>query len=287
MARERYLIVGLAKTGTTAVAMTVRNTLRIQGFCMEPRDLATIEAETDDRLVIKILFDHWLDRTEQLRKFFYDNGDDRPSATIVIVRDPRDEAISRLHYLAYNYFSTRPTTEDDRAAWLEIFCQKEAAPETVGLIDMENRLKSRFGSGFLVGRQVYESFLQFIDDLIRANAETTCLLRYEDFVANTIPAGSLQRLLSGSRNVGPWFHRVHRSGSSGEWQYFLTDHDLSVINGLCEPVLKRFGYSMERKPTGQKPSHTTGSSYVDKLISEGRSSYLESQLSQVFQQTSR
>src|SRR5262249_44511086 len=152
-----------------------------------------------------------------------------------IVRDPRDEAVSRLHYLAYNYFSTRPTTEDDRAAWLEIFSRKEAAPETVGLIDMEKQLMSRFGSGFLVGRHVYESFLQFIDELLRTRAATTLLLRYEALVGNTIPAGPLQTLLSGSRNVGPWFRRVHRSGSSGEWQYFLTDEDLAVINGLCEP----------------------------------------------------
>jgi hypothetical protein len=282
MARERYLIVGLAKTGTTAVAMTVRNTLRIQGLCMEPRDLATIEAETDERLVIKILFDHWLDRVEQLQKLLRDeNG---PSATIVIVRDPRDEAVSRLHYLAYNYFSTRPTTEDDRAAWLEIFSQKEAAPKTVGLIDMEKQLMRRFGSGFLVGRRVYESFMQFIDGLLRTRADTAHLLRYEDFVGNTIPAGSLRTLLSGCRNVGPWFRRVHRSGSSGEWQHFLTDHDLAVINRLCEPFLRRFDYSLVRTSPAQTPPQTTSSGYVDKLIHEARSSYLESQLSQVFQQ---
>ena len=53
-------LIGLAKTGTTAVAMTLRNTLQIEGFCMEPLDLAKIEEETDERLVIKISFDHWI-----------------------------------------------------------------------------------------------------------------------------------------------------------------------------------------------------------------------------------
>lgn len=35
MARERYLIVGLAKTGTTAVAMTVCNTMKVRQILTE------------------------------------------------------------------------------------------------------------------------------------------------------------------------------------------------------------------------------------------------------------
>ena len=43
MSRERYLIVGLGKTGTTAVAMTLANTLKIADVLLEPKDLTTIE----------------------------------------------------------------------------------------------------------------------------------------------------------------------------------------------------------------------------------------------------
>lgn len=66
-----------------------------------------------------------------------------------------------------------------------------------------------------------------------------------------------------------------RATSSGEWQYFLTDRDLVVINGLCEPFLQRFGYALEREPTAQTPSPAIGSGYVDRLISEARSLYSE------------
>jgi hypothetical protein len=279
MSRERYVIVGLAKTGTTAIAMTLRNTLRIEGFCMEPQELAVIEAETHDRLVIKILFDHWLGRIRQLQDFFSNSSNGGAPFTIAIVRDPRDEAVSRLHYLAYNYFSTRPTTDDDRADWLEIFRRKEEAPNSVGLVDMENQLKRRFGAGFLVGRQVYEAFVQFIDELLGAVKEKAYLLRYEDFVGGTIPAGPLQSWLSGNRNVGPWFRRVHRHGSSGDWRGFLTDEDLAVVNSLCKPFLRRFSYSFEREvakteAAARNLSRKTGSDYVDNLITEARRDYL-------------
>jgi hypothetical protein len=275
MAREWYLIIGLAKTGTTAVAMTLRNTLQIEGFCMEPKDLAAIEAEGHERLVIKILFDHWLSRADQLKEFLRDTKNGAAPATIAIVRDPRDEAISRLHYLAYNYFSTRPATDDDRAAWLDIFQRKETAPDSIGLIEMENELKERFGTGFIAGSHVYDAYRQFIDDMMARNAAPVHLLRYEDFIDNKIPDEPLRALLSGSRNVGPWLRRVHRSGSSGDWRHFLTDGDLVILNRLCAPFLQRFDYPLERTATHKTPSRETGSDYVDGLIGEARKLYAE------------
>jgi hypothetical protein len=58
MSRQWYVIVGLAKTGTTAVAMTLLNTLRIPAFCMEPEDAAEVAPFAGhQRLVVKILFE--------------------------------------------------------------------------------------------------------------------------------------------------------------------------------------------------------------------------------------
>ena len=279
MSRERYVIVGLAKTGTTAIAMTLRNTLRIEGFHMEPQDLATLGATRNDRVIIKLLFDHWVNRADQLREFLCGTNGDVAPTTILVVRDPRDEAISRLYYFAYNYFSTRPTTEDDRASWLEIFRQKEATPQSIGLIDMQNQLIARFGLGFLINRQIYEAYLQLIDDVIGTGKNTAHLLRYEDFVARTIKDQQLQTLLAGSREVGATFRRVYRAGSSGQWRTFLTDDDLAALNNLCEPLLRRFDYPFEREAaTAEAGANTlsrrTGSDYVDNLITEARRDYL-------------
>jgi hypothetical protein len=180
------------------------------------------------------------------RDFARPSFDEQAPTTIAIVRDPRDEVVSRLHYAAYAYFSTRPTTDEERAAWIDIFRRKEDNPDSIGLIDMQTKIKSRFGVGFLPGRSLYDAYCRFIDEIIDPRASGVHLLRYEDFVHDAIPNEPLLTLLAGSHDVGPKLRRVLRSGSSGDWQRFLTDKDLSIINSTCEPFLRRFEYAVER-----------------------------------------
>jgi hypothetical protein len=275
MSRELYLVVGLAKTGTTAVAMTLADTLKVPDVLLEPKEPTTVErfSASCEQLVVKIIFDHWQTHAEALRTLVRPPLAAYAPTTIVIVRDPRDEAVSRLHYAAYDYFSTRPTAQDDRSAWIDIFRRKEETPDSVGLMDMQSQIMSRFGVGFLSGRHLYDAYCQFIDDIGASGGPRVYLLRYEDFVRGSIPDELLQTLLSGSHDVGPTFRRVFRSGSSGDWQHFLTNQDLSVINGVCEPVLRRFEYPFERGITLGRPSRATGSDYVTRLIDEARSSF--------------
>jgi hypothetical protein len=86
-------------------------------------------------------------------------------------------------------------------------------------------------------------------------------------------------LLSGSRNVGSAFRRVHRRGSSGDWHAFLTDDDLASLNGLCESYLRRFDYPFERNAARVNASDAlskiTGSDYVNGLITEARRDFRE------------
>jgi len=274
MDRSWYLVIGLAKTGTTAVAMTLRNTLRIEDCCMEPSDFPEIEAKAKNRLVIKILFDHWQGRSHQLSAHFRDlKGYDL--TTIAIVRDPRDEAISRLHYVAYDYFSKRPTTLCDRTAWLDIFYRKEDAPKSLGLIDMQRYLQDRFGVGFLASKSLYESYSQFIE---ADQSGKRYVLHYEDFISNSVSDERLQHLLSGSRHLPPSLRRVFRTGSNGQWRDFLTDDDLICINAMCSQYLRCFGYPLtrDRKADGRDANDVasrTGSEYVAKLIDEARHAY--------------
>jgi hypothetical protein len=278
MACEWYLIVGLAKTGTTAVAMTLLNTLKGFEFLVEPRELTTIEqASAGERRVIKIIFDHWQARVDSLKSFVRNSYGGHALTTIAIVRDPRDEAVSRLHYAAFDYFSTRSTTEGERAAWIEIFRRKEEAPDGIALIEMQDQLMSRFGCGFLSAKDLYETYRTFIDDIMEIGAPAVHLLRYEDFVSNTFANEALQAILSGSRDVDPKFRRVYRSGSSGAWQHFLTDSDIEVINETCKQFLRQFNYPFDRTRTPEKLCRATGSDYVAKLIDEARSRFRETE----------
>ena len=129
---ERYVVVGLAKTGTTIVATTILRTLKISAFCMEPDEAADLAPFAQHpRLVIKVLFDLFRSKPGELLSIC--------DAPVIVAIDPRDEVVSRLHYLAYAYFLTRPTTEDDRNAWLDIFRDKETCAN-YGVLDIERRL---------------------------------------------------------------------------------------------------------------------------------------------------
>ena len=272
MSRELYLIVGLAKTGTTAVAMTLANTLRVADILLEPKEATKIEQfSACERLVTKIIFDHWQTRADQLKALVRPQLSGHSPTTIVIVRDPRDEAVSRLHYAAYEYFSTRPTTEDERVAWIDIFRRKEETPHGVAWTDMLSQIRNHFGVGIFPKRALYDAYCQFINDIIAPAAQGIHLLRYEHYVCQTIQDDHLRTLLSGSHDVGPMLRRVFRSGSWGDWQHFLTDQDLSVINETCEAFLRRFEYPFERTGVLGRPSRTTGSDYVTRLIDEARS----------------
>jgi hypothetical protein len=274
MSREWYLVVGLAKTGTTAVAMTLRNTLKVPQLLMEPKNGEEIEAVRGyQRLVIKCLFDHWQSHAGELESLIKGTRADPPPITIAIVRDPRDEAVSRLHYAAFAYFSSRPTTDGERAEWIEIFRRKEETPDSIGLLDMQEQIQARFGSGFLAAKGLYEAYVRFVDGITSSASPTVYLLRYEDFVDERIPHEVLRRILSGDRDVGPGYRRVHRRGSSGDWQQFLTDRDLAVINTTCAPFLRRFHYPLERSGMVTKSPRATGSDYVVKLIDEARSQF--------------
>lgn len=266
-AREWYVVIGLAKTGTTVVATAVLRARGIARFCLEPESAAEIEAlAASDRLVIKIIFDIWMQRSDALTRLC---GGPHVT-TIATVRDPRDELVSRLHYLAYDYFSKRETTPDDREDWIDIFRRKEEAPERIGLLDMREQILARFGRGFGPLPELHESYADFLDEL----AGAVHLLRYEDFVRGTVGEPALERLLAGAHDVGPQLRRVHRSGASGAWNSFFTERDVAVFNERFKPFIERFGYPLERRAGTAPPSPATGSDYVARLIEEARALYL-------------
>ena len=174
MSRDWYFIVGLAKTGTTSIAMTLANTLGVSDVLVEPKELTTIEQyNAQTRIVIKIIFDHWQTRSESLRDVVTRTVERRTPTTILIVRDPRDEAVSRLHYAAFEYFSKRSTTAQDREAWIDMFRRKEENPQNIGLIDMQTEMLTRFGVGFLPGRALYETYCRFIKDVSTPDASAS------------------------------------------------------------------------------------------------------------------
>jgi len=271
MGCEKYVIVGLAKTGTTVIARTLQRTLQIPNFCMEPKNPAEIAraAINCERLVVKILFDHWQDRLDDLAEVCAGDGTSPPPTVFFVVRDPRDEIVSRLHYFPYAIFTSKPSTPEQRASCIALFERKEASPETIGLLDLQEDLWRMFGRRFFHPGVLHQRYAEFVQGFVDRPDDRTYLLRYEEFISRTIPEPPLQAMLSGAQEVPQQEQRVLRSASSGAWNRFFSDRDTAFFNQYFEMFLVKFGYSLERRPDAGPPvSGTIGSKYVAKLIEE-------------------
>jgi hypothetical protein len=271
-----YIVLGPAKTGTTVVARTLVNAVMPDGFSMEPASRQELESlRAKKRVVVKIIFDSW---REQLNDLAGVCAGDRPAGvptTICLVRDPRDELVSRLHYFAYNFFSTRPTTDEQRTSWLMVFQKKEANSGGVSLLDMEEELWRTFGEGFRPAPDLHPSYIQFVEALHARTSKHAHVLRYEEFIDRRIPP-DLNGLLSGTQQVHALEQRVYRSGSQGVWHRFFTDRDAEFYNSYFMQFLLKFDYPLPRNgEIGPPVSSSTGSAYVARLIDEARAAYVQ------------
>jgi hypothetical protein len=276
MQRDWYIVVGPAKTGTTVVARTLLNGVMPDGFSMEPASRQELEAlRGAKRVAVKIIFDTWREQLADLSAVCAGGEQAGAPTTICLIRDPRDELVSRLHYFAYSFFATRPTTDEQGTSWIRIFQKKEADPDGVSLLDMEEELWRTFGEGFRPPPELHRSYIQFIENL-RALPNNKChVLRYEDFIDRCLPA-DLNAFLLGPQLVHPLEQRVHRSGSKGAWLRFFTDRDAEFYNRYFEHYLTTFNYPLARNAEGAHPvSSQTGSAYVARLITEARALYAQ------------
>jgi hypothetical protein len=276
MQRDWYIVLGPAKTGTTVVARTLVNAVRPDGFSMEPASRQELEAlRGTKRIAVKIIFDTWREQLSDLTAICAGNEQTGIPTTICLIRDPRDELVSRLHYFAYSFFATRPTTDEQRTSWITIFQNKEADPDAVSVLEMEEELWRTFGEGFRPPQELHRSYLQFVEDLRALPANKCHVLRYEDFIDRHIPP-DLKGLLLGPQLVHPLEQRVHRSGSKGAWNRFFTERDTEFYNQYFEQYLITFGYPLARNAEiGPAISSGIGSAYVARLIDEARATYAQ------------
>ena len=99
MQRDWYIVLGPAKTGTTVVARTLLNGVMPDGFSMEPASRRELEAlRGAKRVAVKIIFDTWRDQLGDLTTVCAGNEQAGVPTTICLIRDPRDELVSRLQF---------------------------------------------------------------------------------------------------------------------------------------------------------------------------------------------
>lgn len=262
----RYLVVGLAKTGTTVISKTIQNSAGIQNYYLEPKSIYFFESlgeQTGDG-VVKILFDHWNARRRLLNAIIHNELATNFAANIFITRDPRAELISRLNYVAYPYFLNGAATQQDADDWIDLFRRKETDP-TFSLRALIEALHKRFDVSFTdtvatVSRQ-YATYVGHLP------AQNRVLIRYEDFLASKLDDHPLRHLFVGSREVGSEYQRTRRSGDREDWRAFVTPADLAWLNEKLAAPIEALGYDLDVELGGAVDPENC-SRYVERIIAE-------------------
>lgn len=260
---KRYLVVGLAKTGTTAISKAIQASFGIERYSLEPKTPAFFAsmANQDHDWVVKILYDHWMDRPRLFNALVHDEFRTSFDRNVFIVRDPRAELISRLHYVAWPRFLAKERSREEEQAWIELFRRKESDP-SFSLREMLDALQSEHGVNFTRSFQRNAAYARYVSKLPEARRQ---IVRYEDFAGGTADPA----LFAVPADVGDELERTNRTGGADDWTAFLTPDDLAWLNGSLKEALEPMGYPLEVQVGGEiDPAHS--SRYVEGLIETAR-----------------
>jgi hypothetical protein len=251
-----YLIAGLAKSGTTILFSRLKQAItpEPETFFEPDRDeqlQEILEAGATSHTLTKVLIGRVTSQNHSIKQF------DRH---IVIYRDPRDQFISMLLYLFYDFQVSGDHVAYQKAlAALTRKVQDPGAHSTIDLYNLVAGLVSR--APIAVFGNLHREQRDYI------HAFSPHLLRYEDFVDSKL-ASTEQYLALGLRNdaqVPDVYHRVARSKAYGDWKHWLSEQDLDYINNEWGDTIQTLGYPLETRPGQLSIPNSTSLDYVSQF----------------------
>lgn len=253
-----YLIAGLAKSGTTILFSRIQHALQPapQTFFEPDTDeqLASIlEAGTDTGVnnastLSKVLIGRVTSANQLLRKF---------QRHVLIHRDPRDQFISMLLYLFYDFKLNNDSQAYQKA--LQALAQKVEAPEQHSTIELYTTIAGLVNRApVVVFKKLHEAQQAYIE------AFSPHLLRYEDFLDNKLEAveAYLGLPIGNNAEVPEEYKRVARSKGYGDWKSWLNDDDLEFVNREWGATIRSLGYELRDKAEPLSISRENSLDYV-------------------------
>ncbi|WP_439107243.1 hypothetical protein [Congregibacter sp.] len=233
-----YLISGLAKSGTTRLFSQLKEALD-----QSPETLQTFFEPDTDQALENILSQSGSTLTKVLiGRVTMDNAIlECFDSHVLIYRDPRDQFISMLLYLFYD-FQVSGDGDAYRTARRALEA-KVNSPSTVSTIELYNTLAALVGRGPIgvfkrlhgIQRDYEKRFQPF-------------MLCYEDLLqGKSLPELSAYTSLSleGDAEVPEEYMRVARSRGFGEWRSWLNTEDLDFIDREWGENIQYLGYAQE------------------------------------------
>lgn len=257
----RVCIFGLPKTGTTGVYGLIKNGMRDAG--LEP----VSAFEPSNNTMFKSFFDKshpdvsFMTKV-MIRKTYFEEPEviNQFSHKIMIVRDPRDRAISRLLFRAVA--NKRFDDEASLNEFIELLRKKEKDPKSISFVKL-TREADRLGIGKSEWATI-ENRMKF--QIRKMQQHGFHRLYYEDFVNKNFSELNeyLGLELAGNQaKNASWLGHISRSKSSGEWKNWFIDEDVEFIRPMFKPYMDHFDYEDDWEiPAQQEIASKNASEYV-------------------------
>jgi hypothetical protein len=256
--RMKIIVAGLGKSGTTALFFKLQQSLPNDTYCLfEP----TCFQDTNDaaHVLAKVLIN------QKINIASFSSFDKK----IFIIRDARDNLVSRVLYDVYN----APELCCDlakSAAIVNLLRRKEANPQSMPLLDVINIIDALASRNLL--RRAIEvaniaiNFRDINPDYFHYRYED---LIYADFKSIESYLGIC--LSAGPASVPAELSRVARTKGRGDWKNWLTPTDVKFFQPYFASYLKLNGYSDDWTLADEpRIPAKHGSEYVMKLAEERR-----------------
>lgn len=281
----RVLVLGLAKSGTTALAYKLRDALGAStplhfepGKTTGAEDTALhagLVAGGDTMVTKNLVFPTGETRWDDI----FANAD-RYDRAVWIVRDPRDIIISNFFY---HWFGGHHAASSRYAEALARTRRKQQAPSSIAFVDLVAGTMTDNREQLAAWQRSWYGILGDAAPRIREHLH---VLRYEDFVDQRLAALSdyLDIPLAGDVTVPGEHQRVVRTRGYDNWRRWFTEDDVDFFRPILADFLATMGYDADDwrlQPVDHLPE-SEGSAYMEKLVASGRRGHAPTLLRRLF-----
>ncbi|MCS5596634.1 MAG: sulfotransferase domain-containing protein [Pseudomonadota bacterium] len=277
--KKHILIIGTAKSGTTAVYKSVKDAMgeKLTSY-FEPSE-SNFKAALRSRakqILVKITL---IDRSQYKNLYEDIHQFDKK---IMVIRDPRDILISNLLYtVRWMRFSKDPVRLQ---TFITALKEKETNPRShslLALYQLRDRLESEVMQSWESPRSWHDEYNDYaIAVRMIQKTPELYILRYEDYVDGELDALSdyLGLSITGDADVSTLkeqhsikksVRNIARSKTYGNWKNWFTAEDVDAFRPLFQPLMDQAGYSddwaLSPNPTIDAEK---SSAYVTRIVSE-------------------
>jgi hypothetical protein len=276
--KKHILIIGTAKSGTTAVYKSIKDSMGerlVSYFEPSASDFKAALRSRAKEVLVKVTL---IDRTKY--KSLYEDIH-QFDKQIMVIRDPRDILISNLLYnVRWMRFSKDPVR---LKIFLDALREKESAPEShsvISLYRLRDTLESQVMQSWESPRSWHDEYNDYAIAIrmIEKNKDLH-ILHYKDYIDGKLGALSayIGTDIKGNADVSKLVEKhsvkkstknIARSKRYDNWKNWFTPEDIAAFRPVFQPLMDKVGYDDEwalNSAQAIEPQHA--SVYVEAITS--------------------